>query len=138
MEQKEELDKEAEDFDDLEDPREEERDLLTKLIEQTKEIVEEEETTNEKKIRLERTRAVVVEASDKIDHLSERMDSPTLTDKEKITIGEELLDVEIESLKREQEILEESFKVVSKRIEQRRLDSRQDLNQTLKMSFLST
>ena len=102
MENKEELDKDAEDFDDLEDRREEERGLLTKLIEQTKEIIEEEETTNQIEIRLERTRAVFVEASDKIDLLSERTDSPTLTDKEKITVDEELLDIEIESLKREQ------------------------------------
>jgi hypothetical protein len=131
----EDLDDETADLDDLDDLRAEHKDVLEKLIENAKGIVEAEETRNEKEERLEKTRAVYVEVSESVDRLSEQMDSSSLTDEEKIAKGEEIFDLEIVALKKEHGILQESIKVVSKRIEQRRTDSRQDLNQSLKDLF---
>lgn len=121
--------------DDYDDPFEKKKFALMKLIETTKEIVEAEETAKEKASRLDRTKIILVEASKRIDRLSEEMDSSELSEDEKISKGDELIEIELTALQKECDILDECFKVVSKRIEQRRTDARQDLSQSLKDTF---
>lgn len=126
-------DLEDEDEDDaFEDFEDEKRSVLSGLIEQTKKLVEAEETQKEKRERLDKTKTIYTDSCNEIDRLSEEMDSPTATTEEKITIGEKVKQIELSALEQEYEILKNCLDVVQARFEERKLDARLSLDQSLK------
>lgn len=119
------------DVDEFEDFEDEKRSVLSGLIEQTKKLVEAEETQKEKRERLDKTKTIYTDSCDEIDRLSEEMDSPTATTEEKIAIGEKMKLIELSALEQEHEILKKCLDVVQSRFEERKLDARHSLDQSL-------
>jgi hypothetical protein len=108
---------------------------LKSLIANMKGVIERNETSAEKEVRLGKTRALYQECAAEVERLSAELQSTSLTDEEMDAKSKEILELNISSLEREYNILEECMKVIEPRIKERVSDARQNLDSTLRDTF---
>jgi hypothetical protein len=117
------------------DPSDEKSEALKSLIANLKDIIEKNETSTERKARIEKTRTLYQECAAEVERLSAELQSASLTNEEVDAKSEEISELNISSLEREYKILEESMEVIKPRIKERVSDARQNLDSSLRETF---
>lgn len=116
------------------DPSDDRAKTLKSLIANMTEIIEKNETSTERKARLEKTRALYQECAAEVERLSAEIQSAS-TEEEVDAKSEQIDEFNISSLERHFNILEEYMKVIEPRIKGRLDVARQDLDSSLRETF---